>query len=278
MVDAATELFQQFDHDRYLAHLFIPAEKRVAVAALHAFALELARVRELIREPMAGEIRLTWWRDMVLGQSHGDARANPIASSLLDVMERYHLPSAALVAMCEARRFDLYNDAMPSLNDLEGYLGETSSILLQLTAQILDADAARKASEACGHGGVAWGMMGLLRALPLHSARGQCYMPEDVLSRHGLSAQDIRARTTKPGVGAMLGEMRGHIEHHLTRTRALYASLPVSVKPAFAALALVNPYLKAQAAVRAPFTELVDMAGWRKPIALYVASLKTAPF
>ena len=33
--------------------------------------------------------------------------------------------------------FDLYDDPMPSLNDLEGYAGETSSALIQLAAIVL---------------------------------------------------------------------------------------------------------------------------------------------
>ena len=44
--------------------LFAPAEHRGALFALYAFNLEVARVREVVREPLAGEIRLQWWRDV----------------------------------------------------------------------------------------------------------------------------------------------------------------------------------------------------------------------
>ena len=33
--------------------------------ALYAFNYEIARVREIVREPMLGQIRLQWWREAV---------------------------------------------------------------------------------------------------------------------------------------------------------------------------------------------------------------------
>ena len=45
----------------------------------------LARVREAAREPLPGEIRLQWWRDVLGGERTGEAGANPVAAALLDV-------------------------------------------------------------------------------------------------------------------------------------------------------------------------------------------------
>ncbi len=49
--------------------------------------------------------------------------------ALFDVVTRYRLPRNAFVRMCEARIFDLYDDAMPSRNDFEGYAGETLGVI-----------------------------------------------------------------------------------------------------------------------------------------------------
>ena len=49
----------------------------------------------------------------------------------------FGLPLAAFDNLLEARIFDLYDDPMPTLNDLEGYAGETASALIQLGAMIL---------------------------------------------------------------------------------------------------------------------------------------------
>ncbi len=56
------------DRDRFLASLFAPAEHRGALHALYAFNVEIARVREVAREPLPGEIRLQWWSEVVDGE------------------------------------------------------------------------------------------------------------------------------------------------------------------------------------------------------------------
>jgi phytoene synthase len=48
--------------ERYWASLYAPAEKRGALYALYAFDHEISRIGQAVREPMAGEIRLQWWR------------------------------------------------------------------------------------------------------------------------------------------------------------------------------------------------------------------------
>ena len=66
-------LVRDTDRDRYLATLFAPAEKRDALFALYAFDAEISRVRDLAREPIPGEIRLQWWRDVLGGAGRGES-------------------------------------------------------------------------------------------------------------------------------------------------------------------------------------------------------------
>ena len=51
------------DPDRFLTALFAPAAARENLFALYAFNLEVARIPELVHEPMMGQIRLQWWRE-----------------------------------------------------------------------------------------------------------------------------------------------------------------------------------------------------------------------
>lgn len=53
------------DRDRYLACLLAPADKQRSLAALYAFNAEIARIRDLVHEPIPGEIRMQWWRDLI---------------------------------------------------------------------------------------------------------------------------------------------------------------------------------------------------------------------
>src|SRR3979411_1779368 len=93
MQDAHCEaLVRAADKDRFLATLFAPAGHRGALHALYAFNVEIARVREGVREPLAGEIRLQWWSDVLRGAGHGEIEANPVAAALLATIARYRLP------------------------------------------------------------------------------------------------------------------------------------------------------------------------------------------
>ena len=118
---------QETDHDRYLASLLTPEDRRAAITALYAYNAELARVRDVVREPLPGEVRLQYWRDLLEGSAHGDTAANPVAAELLRAIETWRMPVAPLVAMADARIFDLYDDPMETTDMFEGYAGETAA-------------------------------------------------------------------------------------------------------------------------------------------------------
>jgi len=207
------------DIDRYLACLLMPEDKRGAVAALYAFNAELARIRDVIREPLPGEIRLQWWRDMLEGGGAGDSLANPLAAGLIGAIDDYRLPRAPLVAMTEARIFDLYDDPMANTAMFEGYAGETASALIQLTAMILDPENAQKASEAAGHAGIAQLVAGCLLLLPTHVRRHQVFIPGDILAATGLNAGAFLKGEDKARIKASLAAFIGFGRDHLKKAR-----------------------------------------------------------
>ncbi len=242
--DHTTDFVRTHDRDRYISALFAPADKRPGLMALYAFNAEIARVRDLVSEPLPGEVRLQWWRDLMEGTEHGEVSGNPVAVALLETISKYDLPRNAFVGMIEARIFDLYNDPMPTLNDLEGYLGETSSALIQLASLVLAGGRDLGTADAAGHGGVAFALTGLMRALPWHAARRQMYLPEDLLARHNVDMEQLFKGETTAELRAALSELASHIHHHLGRVRGLQSDLPKTVWPAFLPLALVEPYLR----------------------------------
>lgn len=265
-------LVRDGDPDRYFATLFAPAETRSHLFALYAFSLEVARVRDAVRESLAGELRLQWWRDALQGEARGDVKANPVAAALDDTIVRFRLPRQAFVDLLDARLFDLYDDPMPSLTDLEGYCGETSSSLIRLASLILSPEHPGPA-DAAGHAGVAYAVVGLLRAFPWHARRGQVYVPLPLLQAHHTDRDDVVSGRAGPGLLEALREMRGVARRHLERARALNGVLPKAARPAYLPVALVPAFLgQMERADYDPFTTLVELPQWRKQWLLWRAA------
>jgi phytoene synthase len=266
-------LVREGDPDRFWASLYAPGDKRPHLHALYAFNFEVARIRDTVREALVGEIRLQWWRDALQGEARGEVRANPVAAALDGTIVRFRLPRQALVDLIDARVFDLYDDPMPSLNDLEGYCGETSSSLIRLASMILTDGADPGSADAAGHAGVAYAITGLLRALPWHARRGQLYLPQDILSRHGVVREDIVSGRGGPGLVAALADMRAFARRHLAQVKTLRATIPDEGAPAYLPLALVEGYLRRmERRDYDPFRTVVDLPAWRKQWALWRAA------
>jgi phytoene synthase len=247
LADAAQhcdELVRSEDKDRWLTALFVPEERRPLINALYAFNIELARIRGLVSEPMLGEIRLQWWEDAVTGIYTGETPDHPVLQVLACAIEAGDLPLHAFRNMIEARKFDLYDDPMPSLTDLEGYLGETSSALIQLAALVLAGEEALKTAAVSGYAGVAVGIAGLMRSLPQHRARGQCYIPLDMLARRGLTPAHVLAGRSDAAMAVLLAEFRHVAEARLREARVAQSVVPVAAMPAFLPASLADTYLR----------------------------------
>ncbi len=239
-----SELVRAADKDRYLANLFAPDDKRPHLMALYAFSIEVARVREVTSEPATGEFRLQWWRDTIEKIYDGAAPDHPVAQELSGAIEAGNLSHKGFVNLIDARAFDLYDDPMPSVAALEGYLGETSSALIQMAALILAGPSAALAADVAGHAGVAYGMTGLIRALPIHRSRGQCFVPAELLARSDLTAADIMAGKRSAAIRIALREMRQLARQHLFTAREQSTNVPGQALPAFLPVTLIDLYLK----------------------------------
>jgi phytoene synthase len=255
------ELVRAADRDRFLSSLFAPAEYRGALHALYAFNVEVARVREVAREPLPGEIRLQWWSEVVNGGRAEEAAANPVASALLTVIERHRLAVPALTALLDARGFDLYDDPMARLADLEAYARKTSSALLALAAQILGGEG-EVTEPVANPAGIAYAIAGLIRAFPLHAARRQLYVPLELLDRHGVEPQDIFAGKSPENLRGALAELQAIARRHLLAAHQQIATLPDATLPAFLPVALVRPSLDRLARCD-PFAP-AELSPWRR--------------
>ncbi len=233
-------LVREFDRDRYLATLFAPSERRDALFALYAFSAEISRIRELAREPMPGEIRLQWWREVLFGERNGEAAAHPVAAALLETISRHGLAHERLAALIEAHRFDLYDEPMESLSALQAYAAATAGAVFDCASRIL-AGSESVLAGVTKEAGEAETIADIIEHLPRHAAHHQLFVPLEVLRHYGAEAPDVYAMHATPELRAALAELRLRARRHLTHIAD--SDVTERVRPALLSLAPLRQWL-----------------------------------
>jgi phytoene synthase len=234
-VPFCADLVRSHDFVRYASALFAPAEERRGLLALYAFNVEIFRIRDQVSQPLPGEVRMQWWTDLLAGTHHGGVEGNPVASELLRAISQFGLPTEPLLRLVDEHQFDLYNDPMPTLAALEGYVHETTSALFTLAARIFAPQSAE--IEHLGrHAGFAFGFAQVIASLPRDAARRQLFLPLQFLKGNGSNVEEVFSCRQTVNARAAIDQLVGEARRHLQTAEEL---LP-EVSPVFLPLALVR--------------------------------------
>jgi 15-cis-phytoene synthase len=233
------ELVRTHDFTRYASALFVPAPERRALLALYAFNVEICRVHAQVSQPLPGEIRLQWWRDMLAGSDHGGVEGNPVAAELLVAVRSYRLPMERLLRLIEEHEFDLYNDPMPTMAALEGYINDTSSALFSLAAAVMGPPSG-EVEHLARHAGLAQGIVQVTASLPLDASQRRLFVPQQVLTKRGCDPEEVFSGKQTPKLREALDDVLSEANTHLNTAYTLLASVAPEVRPAFLPLAQVK--------------------------------------
>lgn len=233
------ELVRSHDFVRYASTLFVPSEQRRALLALYAFNAEIVRVQGSVTQPLAGEMRLQWWSDMLAGSGHGGVEGNPVAAELLLAIRNFDLPIGPLSRLIAEHQFDLYNDPMPTLAALEGYATETSAALFAL-ATLIAVPPSAAIDHLARHAGLAQCFVHVAASLPRDAARRQLFIPLQLLERHGLDMEELFQGRSTAALRAALNELLAEARQHLDAAYRLLADAPPQGRAAFLPLAMVR--------------------------------------
>ncbi len=256
------ELARRFDNDRFVCALFAPAPAREALNVLFAFNIELSRIREVVREPMLGRIRLQWWADaldaLYAGQSPA---AHPVAGALAAVIGGHGLPRRHFDAMIGARVQDFEGAAPADLDALLGYADATSGALMALALEVLGGGG--ETSAVIGRQvAIAWALIGLLRSVPFHARARRLYLPAELNRSAGLNALALYERGTTAGLADVVRTVSEVAQEHLHAAREARRSLPKRALPAVLVATLADGYLRRlRAAGYDPFDARVQRRG-----------------
>ncbi len=200
------------DPDRYRASLFANKAERSQLALLYSFHYELAKIPEIVSEPMIGQIRYQWWRDAIAEIYEGrPVRAHEISTPLAAMLRDQDVPRYWIDTLINGRERDIDPVPFADMAAAKDYCKNTSGVLMQIAMQVLGAQDTAIGALA----GQVWGLTGL--------ARGWRYY-------HGSMLQNIDFNAV------------------ITAAQQGYTALPrnidAAVIPALAYTALVPIYLK----------------------------------
>ena len=201
------------DPDRYASALFASGACRERLFALYAFNVELARIGEQVSEPQLGEIRLQWWRDALDRACAGETTGHPVADALGLAVRECDLSRRSLADLIDARRFDVSVKIMPDTAALDDYLAKTAGALFKLACEIGMAGGRaaepRALEQAVRAAGIAYGLTGLMRALPVHVEAGTRRYPGGWASPSWHLAGATSGRRGERGTDRALGGFAG---------------------------------------------------------------------
>jgi NADH dehydrogenase [ubiquinone] 1 alpha subcomplex assembly factor 6 len=239
------EEVRRHDPDRFLTALYAPSARRESLLTLYAFNLEIAKVRETVSEPMLGEIRLQWWREAIeSAYGGGPVRRHAVVEPLTDAIREHRLTRSHFDRLIDARAFDLGDAPPPSVAALVDYAESTSATLLWLALDALGAGQDEAAHAAARAVGIAWAILGLIRAMPHHLRQGRIYLPADLESEFRVERRGLRELKSSPELAAAVESLAARARGYLAEARALRQGVPPEALPALLPAALADGHLR----------------------------------
>jgi phytoene synthase len=240
----ATDL-RGHDHDRFQMTLFAPQHAHAALFALYEFNFEIARIREVTREPLLGRMRLQWWRDALSEiYAGGVPRRHAVVQPLTEAIRDHGLSRDYFDALLDARELDIEDEPPASLTALRTYAEASSGNLVLLALEILGIRDPQ-AIEAGRAVGTAYALTGLLAALPFHARMRRVYLPQESIARHQIDLQrSLFELKPSPALAAAVKEVSALAKEALEQGRSLRQHVVRKARPALLPAILAERRLK----------------------------------
>ncbi len=222
------DLVKRYDRDRFLTALFAPADGRERLLTLYAFNVEIARIRETVTEPIIGQMRLQWWRDVLnaISEGEGPPKGHPVAEPLADLIESHSLPLDPFMAVLEVREQDLSEDPPSKLNDL-------------VALGVSDDQSLRTAEDIA----TAWSLIGVSRAARFQALAGRGVLPRESMEKQGLAIQDLQNPESAQSSAIVISEVCDAARDHLAAARQKRNTVDLTGLPVFLLATLADSYL-----------------------------------
>ena len=234
-----------------VASRFISADRRIALAAIYAFARQADDVADA---SASSEDRLTALDSIERAflESLDGAPRGPVLTALADAVERHHLPAEPFLDLLGAFRLDARDATFTTWDDLLGYCRGSANTIGRLVLalyRIEDPEAWRASDAVC----TALQLTNFWQDLGPDLKRGRLFLPLEDLARFDLRREDLARPASRTNLTKLL-------THECRATRDLFArGVPVTRHTP----ALLSIHLRATIAGGRAIVKRVERLGWR---------------
>lgn len=199
---------------RYFSLLYAPEDRRDQLCALYVIDAEIRESAQSANHDVA-HTRLQWWRteiDRLVNGSPQHPAARILNDSPID-----HASFAKLHETIAAADMDLARMTYSNMRELRAYSSRSGGAIQELMAAQLVAPAPLDETlrATANRIGVGVRQSEMLRDVRLDAYDGRVYLPQERLTRHNVSLEDLRAHAVAPNVKAALRELKDAVQEEL---------------------------------------------------------------
>ena len=170
---------------------FLPRAKRDAVYASYAFC---RYVDDVVDESPGGDVRerIDEWEEE-LERCYAGKPTRPVTLALSDTLSRYPIPKSAFAGLIEGCRMDLVKNRYADIDELMVFSELVATTISTMSLAIFG----YRGEAAVDRGrelATAFQLTNILRDVGEDLEKDRIYLPQDELSRFGVSEADLKAR------------------------------------------------------------------------------------
>lgn len=186
------------------AFFFLSKPRREALAAYYEFCRLMDDIADesTVKEPLK---ELDFWQEEV-NRIFNDSPQTTLGKQLAHVVNRFGLTPDRFLLLIEGMRADLQQKTYATLEELEWYLHRVAVVVGMATLDILEnkGPIAEKLAQELGR---AVQLTNIVRDVPDDARLGRVYLPQVLLTRYGLTREDILTSQKLDKRAALLREM-----------------------------------------------------------------------
>ena len=214
----------------YVAFLTLPREERLGIYALYAF---FRRADDIADGPGTLEEKQAALAALRAGLSlPGD---DPVLSALAWAKEKFSIPEELLRAVIDGVGMDLTKARYQTFEELKDYCWHVAAAVGLTVLRVLGAPP--EADRPGERFGIGMQLVNILRDVQEDLARGRIYLPQEDLSRFGVSEEDLKRGELTEGLRSLLSFEAARAKRYMEAINELLPLVPRRGRPCIGVLA-----------------------------------------